>query len=45
MFYEGIYKGQSLRLGAMLKPLYRKEFPKPVIVVALAIALFATMLA
>ena len=74
VFYDGIYKGQSLRLGAMLKPLYRKEFPKPVIVVigetantrqevvrhlflrevarkallivvALAVALFATMIA
>lgn len=33
VFYDGIYKGQSLRLGAMLKPLYRKEFPKPVMVV------------
>ena len=33
VFYDGIYKGQQLRLGAMLKPLYRKEFPKPVIVV------------
>jgi len=74
VFYDGIYKGQQLRLGAMLKPLYRKEFPKPVIVVigettntrqdvvqhlflrdvarkallivvALAVALFATMIA
>lgn len=33
VFYDGIYKGQPLRLGAMLKPLYRQEFPKPVIVV------------
>jgi two-component system sensor histidine kinase TctE len=74
VFYDGIYKGQHLRLGAMLKPLYRAEFPKPVmviigetintrqevvqhlflrevarkallIVVALAVALFATMIA
>lgn len=74
VFYDGIYKGQQLRLGAMLKPLYRKEFPKPVIVligettntrqdvvhhlffrevarkallvvVTLAVALFATMIA
>lgn len=74
VFYDGIYKGQQLRLGAMLKPLYRAEFPKPVIiiigetintrqevvhhlflrevarkalliVVALAVALFATMIA
>lgn len=74
VFYDGIYKGQQLRLGAMLKPLYRKEFPKPVlvvigetintrqevvhhlfsrevarkallVVVALAVALFATMIA
>lgn len=33
VFYDSIYKGHSLRLGAMLKPLYRKEFPKPVIVI------------
>lgn len=33
VFYDGIYKGQPLRLGAMLKPLYRKEFPKPVIII------------
>jgi len=74
VFYDGVYKGQQLRLGAMLKPLYRKEFPRPVmvvigettnsrqevvqhlflrevarkallIVVALAVALFATMIA
>jgi len=74
VFYDGIYKGQQLRLGALLKPLYRQEFPKPVmvivgetintrqevvqhlflrevarkallIVVALAVALFATMIA
>lgn len=74
VFYDGVYKGQQLRLGAMLKPLYRKEFPKPVIVligettntrqdvvqhlflrevarkallvvVTLAVALFATMIA
>lgn len=74
VFYDGVYKGQPLRLGALLKPLYRKEFPKPVlivfgettntrqevvhslfigevmrkallIVVALAVALFATMIA
>lgn len=74
VFYDGVYKGQQLRLGAMLKPLYRAEFPKPVmiiigetintrqevvhhlfsrevarkallIIVALAVALFATMIA
>lgn len=74
VFYDAIYKGQSLRLGALLKPLYREEFPRPVmvivgettnsrqdvvqhlfrrevarkallIVVALAVALFATMIA
>ncbi len=74
VFYDGVYKGETLRLGAMLKPLYRKEFPRPVmivlgettnarqdvvrhlftrevarktlmVVVALAVALFATMLA
>lgn len=74
VFYDGIYKGLPLRLGALLKPLYRKEFPKPVlivfgettnarqevvhhlfigevarkallVVVALAVALFATMIA
>jgi two-component system sensor histidine kinase TctE len=74
VFYDGVFKGQPLRLGALLKPLYRKEFPKPVmivfgettntrqevvqqlffgevtrkallIVVALAVALFATMIA
>jgi two-component system sensor histidine kinase TctE len=33
VFYDGVYKGQALRLGAMLKPLYRTEFPRPVIVV------------
>lgn len=33
VFYDGIYKGQALRLGAMLKPLYRTEFPRPVIVI------------
>lgn len=33
VFYDGIYKGQALRLGAMLKPLYRTEFPKPVLVI------------
>lgn len=33
VFYDGVYKGQALRLGAMLKPLYRTEFPKPVVVV------------
>ena len=33
VFYDGVYKGQPLRLGAMLKPLYRKEFPRPVMVV------------
>jgi two-component system sensor histidine kinase TctE len=74
VFYDGHFKGQQLRLGAMLKPLYRAEFPKPVmviigettntrqevvqhlflrevarkallIVVALAVALFATIIA
>lgn len=74
VFYDGVYKGQQLRFGAMLKPLYRTEFPKPVmviigetintrhevvqhlflrevarkallVVVALAVALFATMIA
>ena len=33
VFYDGLYKGQALRLGAMLKPLYRTEFPKPVLVI------------
>lgn len=33
VFYDAVYKGQALRLGAMLKPLYRTEFPKPVIVI------------
>lgn len=33
VFYDGNYKGQALRLGAMLKPLYRTEFPKPVLVI------------
>ncbi len=33
VFYDGVYKGQALRLGAMLKPLYRTEFPKPVLVI------------
>ena len=33
VFFDGTYKGQALRLGAMLKPLYRTEFPKPVLVV------------
>lgn len=33
VFYDGSYKGQALRLGAMLKPLYRTEFAKPVVVV------------
>ncbi|RIX46898.1 MAG: sensor histidine kinase [Rhodocyclales bacterium GT-UBC] len=33
VFYDGYYKGQALRLGAMLKPLYRTEFAKPVVVV------------
>lgn len=33
VFYDGVYKGQALRLGAMLKPLYRTEFPKPVVVI------------
>lgn len=33
VFYDGIYKGEALRLGAILKPLYRSEFPRPVLVV------------
>lgn len=33
VFYDGVYKGQPLRLGAMLKPLYRQEFPRPVMVI------------
>ncbi|PKO89523.1 MAG: sensor histidine kinase [Betaproteobacteria bacterium HGW-Betaproteobacteria-12] len=33
VFYDGIYKGEALRLGAILKPLYRTEFPQPVLVV------------
>jgi two-component system sensor histidine kinase TctE len=33
VFYDGVYNGQALRLGAMLKPLYRTEFPRPVIVI------------
>lgn len=33
VFYDGVYKGQALRLGAMLKPLYRTEFPRPVLVI------------
>ena len=33
VFYDGIYRGQALRLGAMLKPLYRTEFPRPVVVI------------
>lgn len=33
VFYDGNYKGQAVRLGAMLKPLYRAEFPKPVLVI------------
>lgn len=33
VFYDGSYKGQAVRLGAMLKPLYRAEFPKPVLVI------------
>jgi len=33
VFYDGVYKGEQLRLGAMLKPLYRAEFPKPVMVI------------
>lgn len=33
VFYDGHFKGQQLRLGAMLKPLYRAEFPKPVMVI------------
>lgn len=33
VFFDGIYRGQALRLGAMLKPLYRTEFPKPVLVI------------
>ncbi|MCH2219575.1 MAG: sensor histidine kinase N-terminal domain-containing protein, partial [Dechloromonas sp.] len=33
VFYDGTYKGHTLRLGAMLKPLYRTEFPRPVLVI------------
>lgn len=33
VFFDGVYRGQALRLGAMLKPLYRTEFPKPVLVI------------
>lgn len=33
VFYDGIFKGEQLRLGAMLKPLYRAEFPKPIMVI------------
>lgn len=33
VFYDGEYRGQAVRLGAMLKPLYRTEFPKPVILI------------
>ena len=33
VFYDGLYKGQAIRLGAILKPLYRTEFPKPVLVI------------
>jgi two-component system sensor histidine kinase TctE len=33
VYYDGYYKGQSLRLGAVLKPLYRTEFVRPVVVV------------
>lgn len=33
VFYDGVYKGQALRLGALLKPLYRAEFPHPVLVI------------
>ncbi|KAB2964076.1 sensor histidine kinase [Zoogloea sp.] len=33
VFYDGVYKGQVLRLGAIVKPLYRPEFPKPVVIV------------
>ncbi len=33
VFYDGVYKGHVLRLGAMLKPLYRTEFPRPVLVI------------
>lgn len=33
VFYDGTYKGQALRLGAILKPLYRSEFPRPVLIV------------
>lgn len=33
VFYDGSYKGQAVRLGAILKPLYRTEFPKPVLVI------------
>jgi two-component system sensor histidine kinase TctE len=33
VFYDGEYKGQPLRLGALQKPLYRTEFPRPVVVI------------
>lgn len=33
LFYDGSFKGLPLRLGAILKPLYRTEFPKPVMVI------------
>ena len=33
VFYDGTYKGQAVRFGALIKPLYRAEFPKPVVVV------------
>lgn len=33
VFYDGEYQGQALRLGAILKPLYRAEFPRPVLVI------------
>lgn len=33
VFYDGIYKAQPVRWGALLKPLYRAEFPQPVLVI------------
>ncbi|MGL4410200.1 MAG: sensor histidine kinase N-terminal domain-containing protein [Zoogloea sp.] len=33
VFYDGLYKGEPLRLGALVKPLYRPEFPHPVMII------------
>ena len=33
IFYDGSYRGESVRIGALVKPLYRPEFPKPVMIV------------